>query len=270
MTEHIVTAQAGPTAAAPLLSLRRVEKTYGSRGVVTNALRGVSFDVVRGEFVAIMGPSGSGKSTLLNCVATIDAPTAGQVLLEGEDLSCLKGGSLAKFRREKLGFIFQDSNLLETLTGFENIALALSLKGTKSSAVKSLVDSVAKSLDITDVLGKFPGQMSGGQQQRVAAARAVVAHPSLVLADEPTGALDSRNSTVLLETLSRMNRDLGATLMMVTHDSYAASYSSRVIFIKDGALFTEIRRGDAERKEYYERILEVVAFLGGEVTGHAC
>ena len=213
-----------------------------------------------------MGPSGSGKSTLLNCIATIDTVTSGRIVLAGRDITRLRGAALAKFRRDQLGFIFQDFNLLDTLTGYENIALALSLKGRPAREINPAVRAMAHTLGVEDVLDKFPQQMSGGQRQRVAAARAMISNPRLILADEPTGALDSRSSTVLLETLEGMNQDMGATIMMVTHDAFAASYSTRTVFIRDGHLFNEIRRGSLARSDYYQRIMEVVSFLGGELS----
>ena len=247
-----------------LLSVRDVRKVYGSREAVTRALDDVSFDIAQGEFVGVMGPSGSGKSTLLNCISTIDTVTSGNIILNGLDITQLRSRQLSKFRRDDLGFIFQDANLLDTLTGFENIALALTIKGEKADAVRAKVDSTANMLGVTDVLQKYPRQMSGGQRQRVAAARAIVADPKLVLADEPTGALDSRNAAVLLETLEVLNSKLHATIMMVTHDAVAASYADRILFIKDGKLFNELRRGDDARTDFYQRILEVQAFLSGK------
>ena len=247
-----------------LLSVRDVRKVYGSREAVTRALDDVSFDIAQGEFVGVMGPSGSGKSTLLNCISTIDTVTSGNIILNGLDITQLRSRQLSKFRREDLGFIFQDANLLDTLTGFENIALALTIKGEKADSVRAKVDRTADLLGVADVLQKYPRQMSGGQRQRVAAARAIVADPKLVLADEPTGALDSRNAAVLLETLEVLNEKLNATIMMVTHDAVAASYADRILFIKDGKLFNELRRGDSSRTDFYQRILEVQAFLSGK------
>lgn len=247
-----------------LLSVRDVRKVYGSREAVTRALDDVSFDIREGEFVGVMGPSGSGKSTLLNCISTIDTVTSGNIILNGLDITQLRSRQLSKFRLDDLGFIFQDANLLDTLTGFENIALALTIKGEKADAVRAKVDGTANMLGVTDVLQKYPRQMSGGQRQRVAAARAIVADPKLVLADEPTGALDSRNAAVLLETLEVLNTKLHATIMMVTHDAVAASYADRILFIKDGKLFNELRRGDDARTDFYQRILEVQAFLSGK------
>lgn len=257
--------QAAPGAPAPLLSVRRIEKVYGNRDSVTRALAGVSFDVMPGEFVGIMGPSGSGKTTLLNCVATIDTVTSGHILVDGRDITALRSRQLSRFRRDDLGFVFQDSNLLDTLTGFENVALALTIKGTPAMEVQRRVADVAAALGVGEVLGKYPSQMSGGQKQRVAAARAIVADPKLILADEPTGALDSRSATVMLETLDLLNKRLNATIMMVTHDSYAASFAQRILFIKDGAVFSELRRGDLARAEFFSRIMEVVSLLGGDV-----
>lgn len=247
-----------------LLSVRDVQKVYGSREAITWALDDVSFDICEGEFVGVMGPSGSGKSTLLNCISTIDTVTSGSIILNGRDITQLRSRQLSKFRRDDLGFIFQDANLLDTLTGFENIALALTIKGEKADSVRAKVDRTANLLGVADVLQKYPRQMSGGQRQRVAAARAIVADPKLVLADEPTGALDSRNAAVLLETLEVLNEKLHATIMMVTHDAVAASYADRILFIKDGKLFNELRRGDDDRTDFYQRILEVQAFLSGK------
>lgn len=270
MHEHFVTSAPRQTGqGSALLSLSHVGKIYGGKDAITTALDDVSFSVDKGEFVAIMGPSGSGKSTLLNCIATIDAATSGSIMLGDKDITRLRGKDLARFRRDDLGFIFQDSNLIDTLTGFENIALSLTLQGVPAQETRKRVEKIASALGVSEVLGKFPRQMSGGQRQRVAAARAMVSNPKLVLADEPTGALDSRSSTVLLEVLEDMNKRLGATIMMVTHDAFAASYSSRVIFIRDGRLFNWIERGSLSRSDYYTRILEVVSFLGGEV-GNAC
>ena len=268
-TPEAACAQQAPAAYAsgsrPILSVRQIEKVYGNKDSVTKAVRDISFDVMPGEFVGIMGPSGPGKTTLLNCVATIDTVTSGHILVDGRDVTGLRSRALAKFRRDDLGFIFQDSNLLDTLTGFENIALALTVKGEPAGRVKPKVDAIAATLGVSEVLGKYPYQMSGGQKQRIAAARAMVADPKLVLADEPTGALDSRSATVMLETLEMMNSSLGATIMMVTHDSYAASFASRILFVKDGAVFNEIRKGDTSRKDFFNRIMEVVTFLGGDV-----
>ncbi len=248
------------------LAFRQLERVFGGAGNPTHALRGITFSVDEGQFVAVMGPSGSGKTTLLNCIATIDKPTSGSVVVGTTEVSRLRGRALAKFRREDLGFIFQDSNLIETLNGFENIALPLSIQGVSPSEIPGRVRDVAERLGVSDVLEKLPAQMSGGQRQRVAAARAIVGKPKLILADEPTGALDSRNSAVLLETLANMNRTMGATILMVTHDPFAASHAGRVLFVKDGQLFTELNRGSNSNKEFCARILEVQALLGGDAS----
>ena len=250
----------------PILSVRNVEKVFGARDSVTHALTGVSFDVEAGEFVGIMGPSGSGKSTLLNCVSTIDKASSGSIVVAGRDITTLSKRQLARFRREDLGFIFQDSNLLDTLTGFENIALALSIKKVAPAQIQQRVQDIARNLAVEGVLQKYPYQMSGGQKQRVAAARAIVGNPKLILADEPTGALDSRSSHILLEMLEMLNQQMGATIMMVTHDAYAASFTNRVLFIKDGGLFNELRRGDASREDFFARIMDVVSFMGGDAS----
>ncbi len=249
-----------------MLQVQNIEKYYGSRNNVTKALDRVSFNVDAGEFLAIMGASGSGKTTLLNCISTIDTISAGKILLDGVSISDLSESELAKFRRERLGFVFQDFNLLDTLTVEENIGLALTLNHTDPNAVQNKVREVAGKLGITDILGKFPYQVSGGQKQRTACARAMVAGQSLILADEPTGALDSRASKNLLEIMSAINRDPGATILMVTHDAYSASYAGRVLFLKDGRVFNELLRGERGRSVFYHEILDVLAALGGDVS----
>lgn len=250
--------------ATPVLEVAHLEKVYGALGNVTRALNDASFAVNRGEFVGIMGASGSGKSTLLNCVSTIDSATSGTIRINGQDVTRMKQAKLSQFRREELGFIFQDSNLLDTLTARENIALPLTIACTNSAEISTRVQDVAARLSISQVLDKYPYQMSGGQQQRVAAARALVTDPTMIMADEPTGALDSKSARLLLESLEALNRRLRATVLMVTHDSFAASYTSRVLFIRDGKIFTELRRGDTDRREFFDRIMEVVAMMGGE------
>ena len=250
--------------ATPVLEVAHLEKVYGALGNVTRALNDVSFTVNRGEFVGIMGASGSGKSTLLNCVSTIDSATSGTIRINGQDVTRMKQTKLSQFRREELGFIFQDSNLLDTLTARANIALPLTIARTNSAEISTRVQDVAARLSISQVLDKYPYQMSGGQQQRVAAARALVTDPTMIMADEPTGALDSKSARLLLESLEALNRRLRATVLMVTHDSFAASYTSRVLFIRDGKIFTELRRGDTDRREFFDRIMEVVAMMGGE------
>ncbi len=249
-----------------MLEVRNIEKYYGSKNNVTKALDRVSFQVADGEFIAIMGASGSGKTTLLNCISTIDTVSAGDILLDGENVSQLPSRDLARFRRERLGFVFQDFNLLDTLTVEENIGLALALNHVSPRKVQEQVKAVAGKLGITDILEKFPYQISGGQKQRAACARAMVAGQSLLLADEPTGALDSRASKNLLEIMTRMNLDMGATILMVTHDAYSASYARRVLFLKDGRLFNELLRGDRARQVFYHEILDVLAVLGGDIS----
>lgn len=254
---------AGSAAHARVLEVRNLKKVYGSRDGVTRALDGVSLNVDAGEFTAIMGPSGSGKSTLLNCVSTIDVPSAGSILIDGRDVSSLSQRQLADFRRRSLGFVFQDSNLLDALTARENIALPLTIGRVAPDEIRARVQDVARFLGVEEVLDKYPYQMSGGQRQRVAASRAIVTRPRLILADEPTGALDSKNAKLLLESLESMNQSRGATVLMVTHDETAASYCRRVLFIRDGRVFTELDRGSDSRHAFFERIMQVVAVQGG-------
>ena len=247
-----------------ILSVEKIEKYYGNKGNITKAIDNISFKVGEGEFVGIMGPSGSGKTTLLNCISTIDKVTTGNIIINAQDITRLKSKKLDKFRQNELGFIFQDFNLLDTLTAYENIALALTIKGEKTSKVDSKIKEVAKYLEIEKVLDKYPYQMSGGQKQRVASARAIVTEPSLILADEPTGALDSKSARLLLERLESLNEELSATILMVAHDAFTASYAHRILFIKDGKIFTELVRGNDSRKEFFNRIMEVITMLGGD------
>ncbi len=248
-----------------MLQVQNIEKYYGSKNNVTKALDRVNFDVEAGEFLAIMGASGSGKTTLLNCISTIDTISAGKILLDGVSIADLSEEELAKFRRERLGFVFQDFNLLHTLIE-ENIGLALSLNHTDPKTVQERVRDVAQKLGIIDILPKFSYQVSGGQKQRAACARAMVAGQSLLLADEPTGALDSKASKNLLEIMFTMNQDMGATILMVTHDAYSASYAKRVLFLKDGRVFNELLRGERGRPVFYHEILDVLAALGGDIS----
>ena len=247
-----------------ILRVEDIQKIYGNRGNLTKAIDHLSFTVDRGEFLGIMGTSGSGKTTLLNCIATIDRVTSGHIYVEERDVTALRGKALTDFRGRRLGFIFQDFNLLDTLTAFENIALPLSIAGEKPSRIAGRVQSVAGALNIGEVLSKYPYQMSGGQQQRVAAARAMVTNPALILADEPTGALDSNSSRMLLSLLEQMNSRMGATILMVTHDAFSASYCRRILFLKDGRIFGELNRGDDSPGEFFRKILEVVSVQGGE------
>ena len=250
-----------------ILEVKDIEKYYGNKGNVTKAINNISFNVEEGEFVGIMGPSGSGKTTLLNCISTIDNVSTGSIKINGKEITKLKSKSIEKFRREELGFIFQDFNLLDTLTAFENIVLALTIQeGNKAKNIKERVLEVAKKLDIEEVLSKFPYEMSGGQKQRVAAARAIITNPSLILADEPTGALDSKASRLLLNSLEKLNEDMKATILMVTHDAFTASYAHRILFIKDGRVFNELIKGNDSRKEFFNRIIEVVTLLGGDTN----
>lgn len=249
-----------------VLEVANVEKYYGNKGSLTKALDKISFEVQEGEFVGIMGASGSGKTTLLNCISTIDRVTSGKIIINDVDITRLKGNHLNKFRREELGFIFQDFNLLDTLTAYENIALALSIQRVKPEKIGKEIEKIGKELDISSVLHKYPYEMSGGQKQRVACARAMITRPQLVLADEPTGALDSKSARMLLENFQYMNQKLGATILMVTHDAFTASYADRILFIKDGKLFNELHRGEDSRKEFFGRIIEVVTLLGGELN----
>lgn len=247
-----------------LLTVQQIQKYYGARGNVTQALDHINLDVDRGEFVAIMGPSGSGKTTLLNCISTIDTVTSGHIIIDDKDITTLSSKKLAEFRRNHLGFIFQDFNLLDTLTSFENIALALTIQKVSPSEIEGRIHTLAKQLGIEEILSKYPYELSGGQKQRVACARAIVTNPSLVLADEPTGALDSKASRMLLESLEFLNSNLEATIMMVTHDAFTASYAKRILFIKDGKIFTELLRGTDNRKTFFNHIIEVVTLLGGD------
>lgn len=249
-----------------VLKIKNIEKYYGNKSSLTKALDNISFEVKKGEFVAIMGASGSGKTTLLNCISTIDKVTSGNIIIGDLDITKLKGNNLNKFRREELGFIFQDFSLLDTLTAYENIALALSIQNIKAKEIHERVTKVAKDLDIESVLKKYPYQMSGGQKGRVASARAIITNPSLILADEPTGALDSKSAKMLLERFEYLNDELCATILMVTHDAFTASYASRVIFIKDGKIFSEIHRGNDNRKVFFDKIIDVVTLLGGDLN----
>ena len=248
-----------------ILEVKNIEKYYGNKSNLTKAIDNISFSVKKGEFVGIMGASGSGKTTLLNCISTIDRVTAGDIIINNQDITKLKGNQINKFRREELGFIFQDFNLLDTLTAYENIALALTIQKVNVNEIDKRVKEVAQKLDITEILKKYPYQISGGQKQRVASARAIITNPQLVLADEPTGALDSKSARQLLESFETLNQNLNATILMVTHDSFTASYANRILFIKDGKIFNELVKGDSTRKEFFEKIIEVQTLLGGEL-----
>lgn len=249
-----------------VLEVKNIEKYYGNKGNLTKAIDNISFNVFKGEFVGIMGASGSGKTTLLNCISTIDKVTSGDVIVNNNDITKLKGDKLNKFRREDLGFIFQDFNLLDTLTNYENIALALTIQGVKPKEIDDRIKDISKKLGIEKILNKYPYEVSGGQKQRVASARAIITNPKLVLADEPTGALDSKSARMLLENFEYLNNKLNATIVMVTHDAFTASYCKRILFIKDGKIFNELIKGNSTRKEFFEKIIEVVSLLGGELN----
>lgn len=246
-----------------ILRLEHIQKFYGNQGNLTKAISDISFSVNSGEFVGIMGASGSGKTTLLNCISTIDTVSAGHIYLDGADVTEIREKELARFRRENLGFVFQDFNLLDTLTISENIALALTINKVPEPQIAGKVQEMAQSLNIIDILDKYPYQVSGGQKQRCACARAIINNPKLILADEPTGALDSHSSQMLLGTMQSINERLGATILMVTHDAFSASYAGRILFLRDGRIFTEILKGKNSRKEFFEKILNVITMLGG-------
>lgn len=249
-----------------ILKIDSIEKYYGNKGNILKAIDDVSFEVQKGEFVGVMGPSGSGKTTLLNVIATIDEVSSGHIYLNGKDLTEINKKEIGRFRRENLGFIFQDFNLIDTLTIHENIALALTINKTNKNEIDGKVNSVAKELGIEEILTKYPYEVSGGQKQRTACARALITNPKLILADEPTGALDSKSSKMLLEKFGFLNEVIKATILMVTHDAFTASYATRVIFIKDGRIFNEIHRGLDTRKEFFDKIIDVVTLLGGDLN----
>lgn len=249
-----------------VLEVRNIQKYYGNKSNLTKAVDNISFDVKKKEFLGIMGASGSGKTTLLNCISTIDKVTTGHIFINGEDITRLKGNKLNKFRREELGFIFQDFNLLDTLTACENIALALTIQKVNAKEIDRRVNDIARKLEIENILNKYPYQLSGGQKQRVASARAIITNPKIILADEPSGALDSKSAKQLLETFEALNDKLDATIVMVTHDAFTASYADRIIFIKDGKIFNELVKGTDTRRQFFERIIEVQTLLGGELN----
>lgn len=248
-----------------ILKANQLKKIYGAKGNLFTAIEEIDLEVSKGEFVGIMGPSGAGKSTLLNILATIDQPTSGDLFIDGESILHMKEDEVSSFRRDKLGFIFQDYNLLDTLTVKENILLPLALAKMNVKELEARVHQVTGKFGIQSILEKYPYQISGGQKQRTAAARAIVANPSLVLADEPTGALDSKSATDLLESLKELSEQDEATILMVTHDAFAASYCQRVLFIKDGRLFTELVKGKGSRKEFFNKIMDVLSALGGGI-----
>lgn len=246
-----------------IVDAKQIKKMYGAKGNTFTALHDIDLTVCKGEFVGIMGPSGAGKSTLLNILATIDQPTSGEILIDGTSVLNMKEEQLSAFRRDKLAFIFQDYNLLDTLTVKDNILLPLALAKMNVQEIENRVNEISERFGIRSILDKYPYQISGGQKQRTAASRAMVSKPSLILADEPTGALDSKSAADLLESLQNLNQEDQATILMVTHDAFAASYCKRVLFIKDGTLFTELVKGHSTRKEFFKKILDVLSILGG-------
>ena len=247
-----------------VLKLQNLKKYYGINTNITKAVDGISFNIDEGEFVAIMGASGSGKTTLLNCISTIDVPTSGFITIGGIEIPKIKEDELADFRKDNLGFIFQDFNLLDTMTIEENIALSLIVNKEDIKDIDKKVESIAARLGISDILKKFPYEVSGGQKQRCACARALINNPKIILADEPTGALDSKSSRMLLETMKEMNKELKATILMVTHDSFSASFCERVLFLKDGKIFNEIVKGEKTRKVFFNEIIDMLTLLGGD------
>ena len=272
-----------------ILKLEHIQKYYGNEGNITKAIKDISFSVEAGEFLGIMGASGSGKTTLLNCISTIDTVSAGHIFLEGTDITEINPKSLARFRRENLGFVFQDFNLLDTLTISENIALALAINKVPAGSVEPRILDIAGKLNISDILNKYPYQVSGGQKQRCACARAIINNPKLLLADEPTGALDSHSSQMLLSTIQSINEQLRATILMVTHDRYfldrvcnriieldhgqcstfTGGYANRILFLKDGEIFMELRKGNDSRSDFFDKILNVLTMIGGGQS-HVC
>lgn len=248
-----------------ILEVQALRKYYGKKDNVTKAIDGISFQIVDGEFVGIMGSSGSGKTTLLNCIATTTTLTEGKILLKGEDIARFKGKKLAEYRGNRIGYLFQNFELIDNLTARENIMLPIAIHNMMGKEDEKRIDELVKYLEIEEVMTKFPSEMSGGQKQRVAAARALILNPEIVLADEPTGALDSKNAKLLMNKLSGLNEEQKATILMVTHDPNAASYCSRILFIQDGVVFHELRRRVPEESQhaFYERIISVMAQLGG-------
>lgn len=248
-----------------ILKVERIEKYYGNKTNITKAIDDISFSVYEGEFIGVMGASGSGKTTLLNVIATIDTVSAGHIYLNDSDVTEISEKNLAKFRRENLGFVFQEFNLLDTLTLEENISYALTINKIPPDKIPGKVKDIAIKLGIHDILNKYPGEVSGGQKQRCACARAIVNNPNIILADEPTGALDSKSAQMLMETLISMNEELNATILMVTHDAFSASYAKRILFLKDGKIFNEIIKGNKSRKQFFGEILDVMTLLGGDL-----
>lgn len=247
-----------------VLTIKNVEKHYKNKGSITKAVDGITFEVKNGDYIGIMGASGSGKTTLLNCISTIDAVTSGHIYINGNDITQMEEHALTQFRREELGFIFQDFNLLDTLSGRDNIALPLAIIGEIPEVIEQKVEDISAELGITEILDQYPYEISGGQKQRIACARAMVTSPSLILADEPTGALDSKAAGMLLENFKIINERKQATILMVTHDVYTASHCKRILFMKDGKMFHELVKGTNSRKEFFDNIIKVVSNMGGD------
>lgn len=251
--------------AKKILEVQSLKKYYGKKDNITKAIDGITFQIIDGEFIGIMGSSGSGKTTLLNCIATTTSPTEGKILLKGEDIASFKGNKLADYRGNRIGYLFQNFELIDNLNARENIMLPIAIHNMMGKEDEKRIDDIVKYLEIKEIMTKFPSEMSGGQKQRVAAARALILNPEIILADEPTGALDSKNAKLLMEKLSGLNEEQNATILMVTHDANAASYCSRILFIQDGQVFHELRRKVPEesQQEFYKRIISVMAQLGG-------
>ncbi|RWS39112.1 ABC transporter ATP-binding protein [Bacillus mycoides] len=247
----------------PVLQAKHIRKTYNDRGSIFTALHDIDFTILEGEFVGVMGPSGSGKSTLLNILSTIDMPTTGEIIVDGKNIIKMKEEQLTAFRRDTLGFIFQDYNLLDTLTIKDNILLPLALRNMNAQEIDARVDEIATIFGIQELLNKYPYQISGGQRQRTAASRAIIGKPKLILADEPTGALDSKSAVDLLHSLQALNKKQLTTLLMVTHDPFVASYCKRILFIKDGKIFTELIKGTMSQVEFFQKLLHILSALGG-------
>lgn len=248
-----------------VLETKELKKLYGSKGVNFTALDGVDIKIEKGEFLGIMGPSGAGKTTLLNLISTVDKPTSGKILYEGSDITTMKEGELAKFRRGNIGFIFQDFNLLDNMTIEDNIALPLALSNRPNEEIQKKLKEVASFFGLESQLKKYPYQLSGGQKQRTAAARAIITSPTVVFADEPTGALDSKSATELLSCLVKLNEEYQTTIMMVTHDAFAASYCKRILFLKDGRIHARLDK-NGTRKEFFHRILDLLGAMGGAIN----
>ena len=246
------------------LEIKNLKKIYGNKDTVVHALNGISFDVYDGEFIAIMGTSGCGKSTLLNCIAAIDDISSGCIICNRNSISDLSEKERSNFRKKQLGFIFQDYNLLDTLNAKENILLPIVINGGKEKQSKEHLDMLLSKLGIADIINRYPYQLSGGQQQRVAIARALISNPQIILADEPTGALDSKSSKLILDAMQQINQELSATILMVTHDAFAASFANRVIFLKDGKVFNMLSKGEMLNQSFYNEIIGVIALMGGE------